>query len=88
MFVNSILRIEKVLNKESCHGVRVAMCCSLNCCQHFPQVMLQETDVCEIVWYKIMGISRSSYMSYKQETKEGARFYNIEIRGVKSSKLE
>jgi hypothetical protein len=50
--------------------------------------MLQETDVCEIVWYKIMGISRSSYMSYKQETKEGARFYNIEIRGVKSSKLE
>jgi hypothetical protein len=30
--INSVSRIEKVLNKESCCGVRLAMCCLLNCC--------------------------------------------------------
>jgi hypothetical protein len=35
-----------------------------------------------------MGISKSSYMSYKQEAKEGVKLYNIEIRGIKSSELE
>jgi hypothetical protein len=30
-----------------------------------------------------MGISKSSYMSYKQEAKEGVKLYNIE-----SSELE
>jgi hypothetical protein len=39
VFINSILRIKKVLSKESCCGVGVAMCCSLNCCQHFPHQM-------------------------------------------------
>ncbi len=34
-FVNSTLRIEKVLNKESCRGVKMVMCCSLNYYQHF-----------------------------------------------------
>jgi hypothetical protein len=105
VFVNFALKIEKVLNEESCHGVGVAMCCSLNYYQHFPCQMtqilrhkfwnksfeersthtlditrrlhrrgdckcakfvtLQERDVCETTWYKIMGISRSSYMNYK-----------------------
>jgi hypothetical protein len=109
VFLNSILRIKKVLSKESYRGVEVAMCCSLNCYQHFPWqmmglfrhefknklfeertvhtldiprrlhrrgdcnrakfVMLQEKDVSKTTWYKIMGISRSTYMSYKQERK-------------------
>jgi predicted transcriptional regulator len=113
VFINSILRIEKVLNEESCRGVRVVMCCSLNYCQHFlhqmkgilkhkfwnksfeersacmlnilkrlhrrgdcnhaKYVMLQEKDVCEITWYKIMWISRSTYMNYKQESKIGCK---------------
>jgi hypothetical protein len=32
VFVDSISRIKKVLSKESCHGVGVVMCCSLNSC--------------------------------------------------------
>ncbi len=103
--INSISRIKKVLNKQSCCGVRAMMCCSLNYYQHFPCQMigilkhefwnklfenrpthmldiprrlhqrrdcncakfvpLQERDVCETNWYKIMGISRSTYMNYK-----------------------
>ncbi len=35
MFVNFISKIEKVLNKESCCGVGVMMCYSLNYYQHF-----------------------------------------------------
>jgi hypothetical protein len=104
MSLNFVLRIEKLLSEESCCGVRVTMCCSLNYCQHFPQqmmrlfrhefwnksleeriahmlefqkvtlkrnynhakfVMLQERDLCKTIWYKIMGISRSTHMSYK-----------------------
>ncbi len=123
VFSNSILRIEKVLKEESCHGVGAMMCSSLYYCQHFPCqmtrwlrhkfqnksfeekcthtldiprrlhqrrdcncakfVMLQKRDVCKKIWYKIMGISRSTYMSYKQECKKGVGFYHIEIRGVK-----
>ncbi len=113
MFVNSILRIEKVLSKESYRGVEATMCCSLNCCQHFPWQMtgllrhefwnklfekstahtldilrglhrkrncnrakfvtLQERSVCKTAYYKIMGISRSTYMSYKWENKKRCR---------------
>jgi hypothetical protein len=40
-------------------------------CNHANFVMLQERDVCEIVWYKIMGIFKLTYMSYKQENKKG-----------------
>jgi hypothetical protein len=105
VFLNFVLRIEKVLNEESCRGVGAAMCCSLNCCQHFPREMtrllrhefwnklfkersthmldiprrlhrrgdcnrakfvtFQERDVYETAWYKIMGIFKSTYMSYK-----------------------
>jgi hypothetical protein len=35
MSLNSISKIKKVLNKESCCGVGVKMCCSWNCCQQF-----------------------------------------------------
>jgi hypothetical protein len=38
--LDSILRIEKVLIKESYRGVEVAMCCSLNYYQHFPRQMM------------------------------------------------
>jgi len=36
VFVNFVLRIEKVLNDKSCHGIGATMCCSLDYCQHFP----------------------------------------------------
>jgi hypothetical protein len=105
--VNFVSKIEKVLSKESCCGVGVAMCCFLSYCQHFPCQMIgiirqffwnksfeerfahmldiprslhkkgncncakfltiQERDVFKTAWYKIMGISRSTYMSYKQK---------------------
>jgi hypothetical protein len=38
--INFILRIKKVLSEESCCGIKVAMCCLLNCCQHFPRQMI------------------------------------------------
>jgi hypothetical protein len=47
---------------------------------HAKFVTFLERDVCEIAWYKIMGIFRSTYMSYKHEC------YHIETRGVKSNK--
>ncbi len=40
MSITFVLRIEKVLNKKSCHGVEVAMCCSLSYYQHFPCQMI------------------------------------------------
>ncbi len=40
VFVNPISKIEKVLSEESCCGIRVVMCCSLNCCQHFLRQMI------------------------------------------------
>jgi hypothetical protein len=36
-------------------------------------VIIHERDVCDIAWYKIMGISRSTYMSYKHEKKKVVR---------------
>ncbi len=35
VFVNFVSKIEKVLNEESCHGVKMVICCSLDYCQHF-----------------------------------------------------
>jgi len=32
-------------------------------------VTIHERDVCDIAWVKIMGISLSTYMSYKHEKK-------------------
>ncbi len=103
MSLNSVSKIENVLNEESFHGIGATMCCSLNYFQHFHHqmtrilkhefwnksfedrfahpldiprrlhqradcnhakfLMLQEKVVCEISWYKIMGISKSTYMS-------------------------
>jgi hypothetical protein len=51
-------------------------------CNHAKFVTLQEKDVCETAWYKIMRDFSSTYMNYKQESK---RFYHIKIRGVKSN---
>jgi len=34
-------------------------------CNNAKFVTFQERDVCEIAWYKIMGISTSTYMNYK-----------------------
>ncbi len=33
--IKCVSKIKKVLSGESCRGVRVVMCCSLSCCQHF-----------------------------------------------------
>jgi hypothetical protein len=38
MSLNFVLKIEGV-EQESCSGIRVAMCCSLNYYQHFPHQM-------------------------------------------------
>ncbi len=48
--------------------------------------MLQKKDVCEISWYKIMGIIGQLTWVTSKKAKEGVGFYHIEIRGVKSSK--
>jgi hypothetical protein len=42
-------------------------------CNRAKFVTLEKKDVCETAWYKIMGISRSTYMSYKQENKRGCK---------------
>jgi hypothetical protein len=39
--INSVSRIKKVLSEESCCGVKVVMCCLLNCCQHFLHQMIR-----------------------------------------------
>jgi hypothetical protein len=39
VFLNYVLKIKKVLSEESCYGVEVATCRSLNCCQHFLRQM-------------------------------------------------
>jgi len=35
-FDRSMSRIEKLLSKESIWNVNFALCCTRNCCQHFP----------------------------------------------------
>ncbi len=40
-------------------------------CNNAKFMTFQDRDVCETTWYKIMGILRSIYMSYKQESKRG-----------------
>jgi hypothetical protein len=44
-------------------------------------VMLQEKDVCKTTWYKIMGILKSIYMSYKHESKRGCRIQPHQNKG-------
>jgi hypothetical protein len=41
----------------------------------------QKRDVCKTTWYKIMGISRSIYMNYKQENKRGCRILPYQNKG-------
>jgi hypothetical protein len=36
-YEGSVFTIDKVLLKESMHNVHVALCCNMNCCQHFLQ---------------------------------------------------
>ncbi len=43
--------------------------------------MLQERNVCKIDWYKIMGISMSTYMNYKQENKRWRRILPHQNKG-------
>lgn len=120
--VRKPLKIVKVLSEESCRGVGVAMCCSLNFYQHFfrqmtgilrhelwkklfkersvhvldiPRrphqrrnynyakfVMLRKKDVCKTAWYKIMGIARLTYMSYKHENKRGCKIQPHQNKGT------
>jgi hypothetical protein len=37
-------------------------------------IMIQEIPFCETSWYKIVGLSRSTYMLYKIDSKKGCRF--------------
>ncbi len=45
-------------------------CCSFNSCQYF---LCKKTSICEATWYKIVGISRSTYLFYKHDNKCGTR---------------
>jgi hypothetical protein len=54
---------------------------SLGDCNRAKFMMLQEKDVCETAWYKIMGIFKSTYMSYKQERKRGCRILSHRNKG-------
>jgi len=35
---------------------------------------MQGVDICETTWYKIIGVSRSMYMSYKSNSKWSCQF--------------
>jgi hypothetical protein len=37
-------------------------------------MMIQEIDIYEMTWYKIIGLSRSTYMLYKVDSKQGCKF--------------
>jgi hypothetical protein len=34
-------------------------------------ITIQGLDICEIVWYQIVGLSRLTYMLYKLDNKQG-----------------
>jgi len=36
--------------------------------------MIQEIDIYEMAWYKIVGLSKSTYMIYKVDSKQRCRF--------------
>ncbi len=37
-------------------------------------IIIQEIDIYETTWYKIIGLSKSTYMLYKVNSKRGCRF--------------
>jgi hypothetical protein len=53
---------------------------------HVKFVTLQEKDVYKTAWYKIMGISKSTYMNYKHENKRRCRILPHWNKGSQSNK--
>jgi hypothetical protein len=37
-------------------------------------ITIQEINICEMAWYKIVGLSKSTYMLYKAISKQECRF--------------
>ncbi len=47
----------------------------------------QEIYICKMAWYKIVGLSKSIYMLYKENSKCGCDFYFMEIKACINSEL-
>jgi hypothetical protein len=43
--------------------------------QQWKFIMIQEIDICEMTLYKIIGLSKSTYMLYKVDFKRRCRFW-------------
>jgi len=41
---------------------------------------IQGLDICEIAWYYIIGLSKSTYMLYKLDSKQCFSFYHMGIK--------
>ncbi len=42
--------------------------------QQWKFITIQEIDICEMTWYKIISLSKSTYMLYKTNLKRGCKF--------------
>jgi hypothetical protein len=49
-------------------------------------IMIYEIDICETTWYKIVGLSKSTYTLYKAYSKWGCKFLPHSNKG--SHKLQ
>ncbi len=45
-------------------------------------VTIQKNNIYEIAWYKIIGISRSTYMSYKHKNKKRCKIWPHQNKGM------
>ncbi len=43
-------------------------------------IMIQEIDICETPWYKIVGLSILTHMLYKRIANEAIDFYNMKTK--------
>jgi len=55
----------KSFEEKSAHMLDIPRSLHRRDCNYAKFVTFQEKDVCETTWYKIMGISRLTYMNYK-----------------------
>jgi hypothetical protein len=49
--------------------------------QQWKLITIQEIDIYEMTWYKIIGLSKSTYMLYKTNPKQGCRFWPHDNKG-------
>jgi hypothetical protein len=54
-----------LFEEKSTHTLDIPRLHQRGDCNRAKFMMLQERDVYEIAWYKIMGILKPTYMSYK-----------------------